>query len=97
MPKRLFVGGLPWNVDDEGLADMFHEFAIEGELKDYKVLTDRDTGRSRGFGFVTFSDESDADKAIEQMNKRKIEGRELTVNVANARKRNEDSASYGGR
>ena len=62
--KKLFVGGLAWATRDEGLREAFEQF---GAVSDAKVITERDTGRSRGFGFVTFDDDAAADEAIAQM------------------------------
>ena len=83
MSKKLFVGGLAWATDDEGLRRAFETF---GEVTDAKVITDRDTGRSRGFGFVTFSEEADATTAIEEMNGSELDGRSLNVNEAQDRR-----------
>jgi RNA recognition motif-containing protein len=58
MPKKLFVGSLGWNTKDEALREAFARF---GEVTEAKVITDRETGRSRGFGFVTFANPEDAD------------------------------------
>ena len=82
MGNRLFVGGLSWGTDDQSLRDAFAQF---GAVDDAKVITDRDTGRSRGFGFVTFVEESDAKNAIGQMNGAELDGRTLTVNEARER------------
>ncbi|MCG8556135.1 MAG: RNA-binding protein [Proteobacteria bacterium] len=82
MSKRVFVGGLAWATDEAGLRAAFEQF---GELEDCKLMTDRETNRSRGFGFVTFSDSSAADAAIEEMNGAELDGRSLTVNEARAR------------
>ena len=84
MSKKLFVGGLSWNTDDNGLRMAFEQ---HGEVTDAKVITDRDTGRSRGFGFVTFSEAGAADTAIEQMNGSELDGRTLNVNEAHERSR----------
>ena len=61
MSKKLFVGSLSWDTNDEGLRNAF---AVHGEVSEAVVISDRDTGRSRGFGFVTFEDEEAADKAV---------------------------------
>ena len=82
MSKKLFVGGLSWGTDSDGLRNAFEQF---GEVTDSAVISDRDTGRSRGFGFVTFAQDSDADNAIEGMNGRELDGRTLNVNVARER------------
>ena len=89
MSKKLFVGGLSWNTDDHGLRAAFEQ---HGEVEDAKVITDRDTGRSRGFGFVTFSEAADGANAIEQMNGAELDGRTLNVNEAQER-----SGGRGGR
>jgi cold-inducible RNA-binding protein len=87
MSNKLFVGGLSWNTSDE---DLRAAFAPHGEITDAKVITDRDTGRSRGFGFVTFADSGDAQDAIKQLNGSSLDGRTLNVNVA------QDKARDGG-
>lgn len=79
MENKLFVGNLPWSVDDNALQGLFEEF---GEVTSARVMTERDTGRSRGFGFVEFADAETAQKAIEAMDGKDVEGRALTVNVA---------------
>jgi RNA recognition motif-containing protein len=79
MSKKLFVGGLSWNTTDDGLLAAFERF---GAVTEAKVITDRDTGRSRGFAFVTFESNEDADKAIEEMNGTELDGRQLNVNEA---------------
>ena len=80
---KLFVGNLPWSVTDQDLEEMFSPFGAVGSAK---VITDRDTGRSRGFGFVEMSDES-ARNAIADLNESEISGRKLTVNEARDRGR----------
>jgi cold-inducible RNA-binding protein len=82
MGKRLFVGSLNWNTDDNGLRAAFERF---GTVEDAKVIEDRESGRSRGFGFVTFTEESAAQAAIEQMNGAELDGRTLAVNEAQER------------
>ena len=89
MSKKLYVGGLSWNTDDHGLRMAFEQ---HGEISEAKVITDRETGRSRGFGFITFNEASDADNAIEQMNGTELDGRTLNVNEAQER-----SGGRGGR
>lgn len=90
MSKKLFVGSLSWNTDDHGLRAAF---AIHGEVTEATVITDRDTGRSRGFGFVTFADDEAADKAVAALNQTELDGRTIKVDVAQARDRDRD----GGR
>ncbi len=80
---KLFVGNLPWSVTDQDLEEMFAPF---GGVDSAKVITDRETGRSRGFGFVEMADDS-ARSAIEDLNESEIQGRKLTVNQARDRKR----------
>ena len=80
---KLFVGNLPWSVTDQDLEEMFAPF---GSVDSAKVITDRETGRSRGFGFVEMGDDS-ARSAIEDLNDSEIQGRKLTVNQARDRKR----------
>jgi len=77
--NKLYVGNLPYAVKDENLSEMFAEF---GEITEAKVITDKFSGRSKGFGFVTFAKDEDATKAVEAMNGKEVEGRPLTVNVA---------------
>jgi RNA recognition motif-containing protein len=82
MGNRLFVGSLSWNTNDQGLRAAFERF---GTVDDAKVIEDRETGRSRGFGFVTFSEESAAQTAIDEMNGAELDGRTLLVNEAQER------------
>ncbi|KAJ4345251.1 Glycine-rich RNA-binding protein 4, mitochondrial [Didymosphaeria variabile] len=65
MSTKLFIGGLAWHTDDGTLRQKFEEF---GQVEEAVVVKDRDTGRSRGFGFVRFSQESEADNAMQNMN-----------------------------
>ena len=82
MTSKVFVGGLSWDTDDGGLNDAF---AAIGPVVEAKVITDRDTGRSRGFGFVTFQSADDARSAIEQLDGSMLDGRTVRVNEANDR------------
>jgi uncharacterized membrane protein YgcG len=91
--KKLFVGSLSWNTTDRDLADAFAKF---GEITEAKVITDRDSGRSRGFGFVTFEDAAAADKAIAEMNGTQLDGREITVNEAQDKRRDGGGGGGGG-
>ena len=79
---KLFVGSLPWAVDDQKLGDLFSQ---HGEVVSAVVLKDRMTGRSRGFGFVEMTNEEDAKKAIEALNDSDLEGRKIVVNIARPR------------
>jgi len=87
MSKKLFVGSLSWNTDDNGLREAF---APHGEITQATVVTDRDTGRSRGFGFVTFADDECADRAVAALNQTELDGRTIKVDVAQARERERD-------
>lgn len=79
---RCFVGGLAWATTDGHLEDAFRPF---GEVVQSKVISDRETGRSRGFGFVTFADEAAMNEAIKEMNGKELDGRNITVNQAQSR------------
>ena len=84
MSKKLFVGSLSWDTTDEGLHEAFSSY---GEINEATVVRDRDTGRSRGFGFVTFNDDDAADKAMAALNGTELDGRTIRVDVAQARER----------
>lgn len=79
MAKKLFIGSLPWAVDDAKLAEIFSQ---AGTVVSAKVITDRETGRSRGFGFVEMSTDEEADSAVKNLNGADIEGRKIVVNEA---------------
>ncbi len=79
MSKRVYAGNLPWSVTKARLEELF---SLYGELEDAIVIANKYTGRSRGFGFVTYKNEADADKAIEEMNGKDVEGRNLVVKEA---------------
>lgn len=79
---KLFVGSLPWAVDDQKLGDLFSQF---GEVVSAVVLKDRMTGRSRGFGFVEMADDAAANEAVEKLNNSDMDGRKIVVNVARPR------------
>ena len=93
MSKKLFVGGLSWGTSSEGLREAFAAF---GEVTEAKVVTERDTGRSRGFGFVTFADEASASDAMDAMNGADLDGRTLRVDLATDRSRNNNRGGGGG-
>ncbi len=83
MAKKLFVGNLSWNVRTEGLREAFEAF---GEVTDAIVMMERDNpNRSRGFGFVEFANDEDADRAIQEMNETELDGRRIMVNEARPR------------
>jgi RNA recognition motif-containing protein len=79
MPKTIFVGNLSWDVTSEALLQAFQSF---GEISEGKVVTDRNSGRSRGFGFVTFVDPGSADRAIQEMDGKELLGRPIRVREA---------------
>ncbi len=79
MSKRIYAGNLPWSVTLEKLKELFSSF---GEIEEALVIANKYTGRSRGFGFVTFKKEGDADKAIKEMNEKEVEGRNIVVREA---------------
>jgi cold-inducible RNA-binding protein len=79
MGNKLYVGNLPFSASDDSLREMF---AQAGQVDSAKVITDRDTGRSKGFGFVEMSTEQEAQNAITKFNGADFDGRSLTVNEA---------------
>jgi len=76
---KIYVGNLPWSIDDAKLKDLFAEF---GAVDSASVITERDSGRSKGFGFVEFGNDEEGKKAVEAMNGKEMEGRELKVSEA---------------
>ncbi|KMT00443.1 hypothetical protein BVRB_9g217450 [Beta vulgaris subsp. vulgaris] len=97
---RCFVGGLAWATDSQALENAFAQY---GDVVDSKVILDRETGRSRGFGFVTFSSKEGLDAAIEGMNGQTLDDRQITVNEAQSRSggggggfRSGGGGGYGG-
>jgi RNA recognition motif-containing protein len=82
MAIRLFVGSLSYGVDDAKLKDFFSE---AGEVVSAKVITDRNTGQSKGFGFVEMSSDEEAKEAIKQLNDKELDGRKVVVNEAKPR------------
>ena len=79
---NLYVGNLSYDMSEENLRS---EFAEYGEVKSAKIITDRDTGRSRGFGFVEMNSDGEGKKAMEELNGKDVDGRELVVNEARPR------------
>lgn len=92
MGMKLFVGGLAWGTTDESLRQAFEPF---GNLVDAKVIKDRETGRSRGFGFITFEDSDACGKAMREMNGASIDGRAIRVNEAEDRRPGPSGAGRG--
>ncbi|URD95411.1 hypothetical protein MUK42_31125 [Musa troglodytarum] len=90
---RCFVGGLAWATDD---ASLERAFSTYGDIVESKIINDRETGRSRGFGFVTFRDEQSMRDAIKGMNGQTLDGRSITVNEAQNRRSDGGFRSGGG-
>ncbi len=84
MSTKLFVGSLPWTVSDEELKTAFE---AHGQVVSAKVITDRETGKSRGFGFVEMEDEAGASSAIQALNGSEIDGRSIVVSEAKPKKK----------
>ncbi len=97
MSRKLFVGGLSWGTTSEGLREAFSQY---GEIDEAVVITDRDTGRSRGFGFVKYVDDSSTDKALSSMNGAMLDGRSIKVDIASSTPRDggggRDRRGFGG-
>ncbi len=79
MNMKIYIGNLPFKIDNEALKNLFSSY---GEIEEAVVISDKFSGRSKGFGFVTFKEDADAKKAIAEMNGKKVEERELKVNEA---------------
>ncbi|KAJ7151158.1 hypothetical protein C8R46DRAFT_1358069 [Mycena filopes] len=82
MSSKLYVGNLSWNTNDDSL---HQAFAQHGQVTDSIVMKDRETGKSRGFGFVTYGSDEEAQKAIDAMNDQELDGRQIRVNIAQGR------------
>jgi RNA recognition motif-containing protein len=91
MGRKLYVGNLPFSVTESVLSDLFSQL---GTVESARLITDRDSGRSKGFGFVEMSTDEEAQKAISEMNGKEVEGRALTVNEA--RPQEPRSGGFGG-
>ena len=93
MEKRLYCGNLAFSVDDDQLRELFAQY---GDVKSANVISDRESGRSKGFGFVEFAGEDEAKAAIEALHEFEFEGRRLTVNEARPREERPRRSSGGG-
>ncbi|NIP86998.1 MAG: RNA-binding protein [Planctomycetales bacterium] len=93
MGKRLYCGNLSFNVSSSDLEQLFTEF---GTVTSAQVITDRDTGRSKGFGFVEMASDEEAQAAISGLNEKEHEGRPLTVNEARPREERRGGGGGGG-
>ncbi len=91
---RLYVGGLPYQTNEQDLVDLF---AQVGQVLEASVITDRDTGRSKGFGFVEMGDDQGAKAAIERFNGTQLGDRTITVNEARERQSGGNRGPQGGR
>jgi cold-inducible RNA-binding protein len=92
-PKKLFVGNLSWNLTTDDLRQLFSEF---GTVEDATVLSDKFSGRSKGFGFVTMSTDEEAQAAIEGLHEKEVDGRQIVVNVAQPPRPREDRGGHFG-
>ena len=93
MGNKLYVGGLPYSTTEDALEQLFSE---HGTVESAKVITDRDTGRSRGFGFVEMESSAEAQAAISALNGTDLDGRTLTVNEAKPRENRSGGGGGGG-
>ena len=93
MGRRLYVGNLPYSATQDSLQDAFSQC---GTVESVSVITDRDTGQSKGFGFVEMSSDSEAQKAIQDMNGKDIDGREIKVNEARPKTPRGEGGGGGG-
>jgi cold-inducible RNA-binding protein len=93
MGKKLYVGNLSYSVSDSELESMFAQF---GQVDSARVISDRDSGRSKGFGFVEMANDNEAQAAIEAMNGKENNGRALTVNEAKPLEPRGDRGGFGG-
>jgi len=93
MNNNIYVGGLPYSTTEGQLQEIFAEY---GSVESARVIADKFTGRSRGFGFVEMSSGGEAQKAIEALNGTEIEGRTLTVNEARPQEKRSDRRGGGG-
>lgn len=96
--KRLFVGNLPFSTTEDSLSEMF---AKAGKVVSVKIITDKYSGRSKGFGFVEFEDEKAAEEAVKMFNETEVDGRKIVVNIARPMeqrpRRDFDRGDRGGR
>ncbi len=93
MSNKIYVGGLPFSTTEGQLEEIF---SAHGTVESARVITDKFTGKSRGFGFVEMSSSNEAQKAIESVNGTEIEGRTLTVNEAKPQEKRSGGGGFGG-
>jgi len=92
LAKKLYVGNLPYSTTDDQLKDLFSSY---GTVSEAIVISDRNTGRSKGFGFVTIDEDGGADKAVETLNGSDFESRQLVVNEARPKEERRDGGRFG--
>ncbi|WP_297334422.1 RNA-binding protein [Flavobacterium sp.] len=89
---NIFIGSLPFSIEE---ADLRESFEAYGPVSSVKIITDRETGRSKGFGFVEMPDDNEALKAIEELNGATVQGRTIVVNKAEPRPQQDNRRSFG--
>lgn len=94
MGKKLYVGNLAFSVDSENLSQLFTQY---GAVESVKIITDRDTGRSKGFGFVEMSSNDEADKCIQGLNGQDYEGRAMNISFAKPQAPRDNRSRFQGR
>lgn len=92
--KKIYVGNLSYAIDDQALGDLFAQF---GAVETAKIITDRESGRSKGFGFVEMTNDGEADTAIEKLNGTDFNGRNLNVSEARPQEPRQNRGGFGGR
>jgi RNA recognition motif-containing protein len=90
---NIFCGSLPFSLEEAGLKELFEEY---GEVSSARIITDKFSGRSKGFGFVEMPDDEAAQKAIDALNEAEVDGRSIVVNKAEERKERPGGGGYGG-
>jgi len=93
MGNKIYVGNLPFSATDDSLREMFEQ---AGQVQSARIITDRDTGRSKGFGFVEMTTDQEASEAIKKFNGTELDGRALTVNEARPMAPREGGGGHGG-
>jgi RNA recognition motif-containing protein len=94
MGRKLYVGNLPYSVSEQSLQDTFSQC---GTVESVNMITDRDTGQSKGFGFVEMSSDGEAQKAIQELNGTNLDGRDIRVNEAKPKAPRDNRGGGGGR
>ena len=94
MDNKLYVGNLPYSASEESLTDMFSQYGTVGSVR---IVTDRDTGRSKGFGFVEMSNAAEAQDAIAKLNGFDLGGRQMNISIAKPMEKRPQRSFGGGR